>query len=65
MFNLPHHIKSTIESIVQELEKIPEPRQLSVLAFIPSLDVSATPENHQVTNNIDAFGLKNQTQPTS
>ena len=36
---------STIESIVQELEKIPEPMQLSVLAFIHSLDVSATPEN--------------------
>jgi hypothetical protein len=38
---------STIESIVRELEKIPEPMQLSVLAFIRSLDVSATPENHQ------------------
>ncbi|PSB58043.1 DUF2281 domain-containing protein [Chamaesiphon polymorphus] len=37
---------STIESIVQELEKIPEPMQLSVLAFIRSLDVSATPVNH-------------------
>ncbi len=38
---------STIESIVRELEKIPEPMQLSVLAFIHSLDVSATTENHQ------------------
>jgi Protein of unknown function (DUF2281) len=38
---------STIESIVRELEKIPEPMQLSVLAFIRSLDGSATPENHQ------------------
>jgi Protein of unknown function (DUF2281) len=37
---------STIESIVRELEKIPEPMQLSVLAFIRSLDPSATPENH-------------------
>ncbi len=37
---------STIESIVQELEKIPEPMQLSVLAFIRSLDTSATTENH-------------------
>jgi Protein of unknown function (DUF2281) len=37
---------STIESIVRELEKIPEPMQLSVLAFIRSLDVSDTPENH-------------------
>jgi Protein of unknown function (DUF2281) len=38
---------STIELIVQELEKIPEPIQLSVLAFIHSLDRSANPENHQ------------------
>ena len=38
---------STIESIVRELEKIPEPTQLSVLAFIRSLDGSVTPENHQ------------------
>jgi hypothetical protein len=37
---------STIESIVQELEKIPEPMQLSVLAFIRSLDVPATRETH-------------------
>ena len=37
---------STIESIVRELEKIPEPMQLSVLAFIRSLDGSATPDNH-------------------
>jgi Protein of unknown function (DUF2281) len=37
---------STIESIVRELEKIPEPMQLSVLAFIRSLDESATTENH-------------------
>jgi Protein of unknown function (DUF2281) len=37
---------STIESIVRELEKIPEPMQLSVLAFIHSLDASATSENH-------------------
>ena len=37
---------STIESIVRELEKITEPMQLSVLAFIRSLDVSSTPENH-------------------
>jgi hypothetical protein len=37
---------STIESIVQELEKIPEPMQLSILAFIRSLDGSVTPEHH-------------------
>jgi hypothetical protein len=40
---------STIESIVQELEKIPESMQLSVLAFIHSLDASATPENHHLS----------------
>jgi Protein of unknown function (DUF2281) len=37
---------STIESIVQELEKIPEPMQLSVLAFIRSLEGSETTENY-------------------
>ncbi len=37
---------STIESIVRELEKIPEPMQLSVLAFIHSLDKSSTSEHH-------------------
>ena len=37
---------STIESIVRELEKIPEPMQLSVLAFIQSLNTSATPDRH-------------------
>ena len=36
---------STLESIVHELEKISEPMQLSVLAFIRAIDVSATPEN--------------------
>jgi hypothetical protein len=53
MFNLPHHIMSTIpqdghsviNSIVRELEKIPEPMQLSVLAYIHSIDVSATPDH--------------------
>ncbi len=34
------------ESIVRELEKIPEPMQLSVLAFIHALNVSSTSENH-------------------
>ena len=37
---------STIESIVQELEKIPESMQMSVLAFIRSLDGSATSDHH-------------------
>ena len=31
---------STIESIVRELEKIPEPMQLSVLEFVRSLHLS-------------------------
>ena len=47
MSTTPQSGRSTIESIVQELEKIPEPMQLSILAFIRSLDVSAIPENHQ------------------
>jgi hypothetical protein len=46
MSTTPQSGRSTIESIVRELEKISEPMQLSVLAFIHSLDVSATPENH-------------------
>jgi Protein of unknown function (DUF2281) len=46
MSTTPQGGRSAIESIVQELEKIPEPMQLSVLAFIHSLDASATPENH-------------------
>jgi hypothetical protein len=48
-----HHIMSTtpqggrsaIESIVRELEKIPEPMQLSVLEFIRSLQGSANTED--------------------
>ena len=45
MSTTPQSGRYAIESIVRELEKIPEPMQLSVLAFIHSLDVSATPEN--------------------
>jgi hypothetical protein len=37
-------IMSTIESIVRELEKIPEPMQLSVLDFIHSLGSSYSVE---------------------
>jgi hypothetical protein len=52
MFNLPHHIMSTIpqdrhsviNSIVRELENIPEPMQLSVLDFIRSLGSSCAVE---------------------
>jgi hypothetical protein len=47
--NLPDNIMSTIESIVRELEKIPEPMQLSLLDFIRSLGsnypVAATTQN--------------------
>jgi hypothetical protein len=46
MSTIPQSGRSANESIVRELEKIPEPMQLSVLAFTRSLDVSATHENH-------------------
>jgi hypothetical protein len=46
MSTIPQSGRYTNESIVRELEKIPEPMQLSVLAFIHSLDLSGTPENH-------------------
>jgi hypothetical protein len=46
MSTIPQSGRYAIESIVQELEKIPEPMQLSVLAFIRSLDGSATSEHH-------------------
>jgi Protein of unknown function (DUF2281) len=46
MSTIPQSGRYAIESIVQELQKIPEPMQLSVLAFIRSLDGSATTENH-------------------
>jgi Protein of unknown function (DUF2281) len=47
MSTTPQGGRSAIESIVRELEKIPEPMQLSVLAFIRSLEGAATPENLQ------------------
>jgi hypothetical protein len=37
-----NRIMNTIESIVRELEKIPEPMQLSVLEFVRSLHLSAS-----------------------
>ena len=46
MSTTPQSGRSAIESIVRELEKIPEPMQLSVLVFIHSLALSATPEHH-------------------
>ena len=36
---------STIDTIVRELEKIPEPLQLSVLEFIRSFPISASPDS--------------------
>jgi hypothetical protein len=46
---------STIESIVRELEKIPEPMQLSLLDFIRSLSsnypVAATTQNETKSND--------------
>jgi hypothetical protein len=53
---------STIESIVQELEKIPEPMQLSVLAFIHSLGsnypVAATTQNETKLNDKKHYPLR-------
>jgi Protein of unknown function (DUF2281) len=46
MSTTPQSGRYANESIVREPEKIPEPTQLSVLAFIHSLDASATPDNH-------------------
>jgi hypothetical protein len=42
MSTTPQGGRSAIESIVRELEKIPEPAQLKVLEFIRSLEDSAT-----------------------
>jgi hypothetical protein len=70
MFNLPHHIMSTtpqsgrsaIESIVRELEKIPEPMQLSLLDFIRSLGsnypVAATTQNATKLNEKKHYPLR-------
>jgi hypothetical protein len=43
----PYSIMNTIETIVRELEQIPEPMQLSVLEFIRSFSASAITENNQ------------------
>jgi hypothetical protein len=66
----PHHIMSTtpqsgrsaIESIVRELEKIPEPMQLSLLEFIRSLGsnypVAATTQNETKSNDKKQYPLR-------
>ena len=45
MNTTPQSERSAIESIVRELEKIPEPMQLSLLDFIRSLGNSYTATN--------------------
>jgi hypothetical protein len=45
MSTTPQGGRSAIESIVRELEKIPEPMQLSVLEFIRSLGRSANTDD--------------------
>jgi hypothetical protein len=63
-----HRIMNTIESIVRELEKIPEPMQLSLLDFIRSLGNSyATanqPEAMAVGNNDPNPSRKRRTTST-
>jgi hypothetical protein len=53
---------STIESIVRELEKIPEPMQLSLLDFIRSLGsnypVAATTQNETKLNDKKHYPLR-------
>ncbi len=53
---------STIESIVRELEKIPEPMQLSLLDFIRSLGsnypVAATTQNETQLNDQKHYPLR-------
>jgi hypothetical protein len=39
---------NTIDAIVRELEKIPEPIQLSVLEFIRSLNESISTDNNSI-----------------
>jgi hypothetical protein len=55
MNTTPQSGRSAIESIVRELEKIPEPMQLSLLDFIRSLGSSYAaanqPEARAVGNN--------------
>lgn len=42
---------STIESIVQELEKIPEPMQLSILELIRSLKESTNTDDRHLSKS--------------
>jgi hypothetical protein len=68
MNTTPQGGRSAIESIVRELEKIPEPMQLSLLDFIRSLGNSyaATnqPETKSVGNNAPDPSRKRRTTST-
>lgn len=54
MNTTPQSGRSTIESIVRELEKIPEPIQLSLLDFIRSLSSSYTATNQPETISVES-----------
>jgi hypothetical protein len=55
---------NTIESIVRELEQIPEPMQLSVLEFIRSLGSSNTAKTQSETGSEDNPSGKRRTTST-
>ena len=52
MNTTPQSGRSAIESIVRELEKIPEPMQLSLLDFIRSLGSSYAATNQSETMSV-------------
>jgi hypothetical protein len=62
MSTTPQGGRSAIESIVRELEKIPEPMQLSLLDFIRSLGsnypVAATTQNETTLNDQKHYPLR-------
>jgi hypothetical protein len=62
MSTTPQGGRSAIESIVRELEKIPEPMQLSLLDFIRSLGsnypVAATTQNEAKLNDKKHYPLR-------
>jgi hypothetical protein len=68
MTTTPQSGRSAIESIVRELEKIPEPIQLSLLDFIRSLSSSYSttnqPEASAMGNNASNPSRKRRTTST-
>ena len=62
MSTTPQSRRSAIESIVQELAKIPEPMQLSLLDFIRSLGssypIAATTQNEVKLNDKKHYPLR-------